>query len=698
MDLDFSGQGNLADTNQQFDLNSQSVNLIPQEIEKRLNAQQRLIELVTSEKNRRRNKVNTELENLLNPNVGKEFVIGAGRGFTDFGENIKQSGLDAATGIEKQVIDLLNPKQAMLEKFLPIKGTPIDDKLQQTQLQQLGNKFTQEAAAERQFFEGTPVGRSLAGKVGRVTGETLPLLALPVPFSAGAKLGENIIKGTQIGATLGATSFIPGENLNERNKQRLSNLIFGGGFGGLGAGAGQGVTQFLNRKAVSDINRLNMDDVNFLQDKAKQTGIDLTPAELTGLPSLAGQQKALVNLPGSSQQMDQFLANRTAQIESSVEGRLKALSVVDDPANIGFVVRKSAKKAISNAEKERAIRAQPEYNKFFEGKSIEIPETHKLISKLKETAKGQTLTKLATIETMLKKEGGRFENRPEALNNAKIEIDNIVRQAKPTKLKQGRESKGLFVTANKIRKQLLNEIDSQTPQYKIARNISEEYLFDVNALENSIVKVIADFPDVNIEKAALKGFQNNSVRSINQIKEQVLKNAGVDAWNTVLRAKLQDSWEKAGRELINTNQNLRGARFRALSFGSAKSKRALKAAMSPKQFKATSDLMDVLEASGSVKVAGSDTVWNTVIMQDIKNTFGGKIATALNPGQYLNKISNFFSEAAIGKNASKLADIVTSPNAINNLEQLRQLKPGTQEWILELGTILGFEIASDAVE
>jgi len=128
--------------------------------------------------------------------LGERMLIGAGRGFTDVGEGIKQLGLQAG-----EKVGLVDP------------STVAD--------------FNQRAAQERQLFGQSPVGRTIGSKVGRFGGNVLPAFA--IPGAAGGLLAR-VAGEAAIGGDIGATQFVP------EGESRLSNIATGAATGGGVAG------------------------------------------------------------------------------------------------------------------------------------------------------------------------------------------------------------------------------------------------------------------------------------------------------------------------------------------------------------------------------------------------------------------------------------------------------------------------------
>jgi len=87
------------------------------------------------------------------------------------------------------------------------------------------------------------------------------------------------------------------------NKGDITRELLLGLFGqGLGAGIGT----FMQRFTAEDIDRLSQVSADRLYDLAQQNGIRITPAEATNLQSQIAEQKRLMGVPRSANQMGTF--------------------------------------------------------------------------------------------------------------------------------------------------------------------------------------------------------------------------------------------------------------------------------------------------------------------------------------------------------------------------------------------------------
>ena len=108
------------------------------------------------------------------------------------------------------------------------------------------------------------------------------------------------------------------------------------------------------------------------------------------------------------------------------------------------------------------------------------------------------------------------------------------------------------------------------------------------------------------------------------------------------------------------------------------------------------DLSQVLEAAGRVKKLGSDTAFNQLITEELmKNPPMTSVTTGVARvvgGIKLDQPVKFISDWAIRRdasaNADQIASIITSPDGMARLKELRQMSPTSARYWAGLGQLL----------
>lgn len=483
-------------------------------------------------------------------------------------------------------------------------------------------------------------------------------------------------------------------------RQSLAGLLGGQEFSPLqAAGAGlmeagtqlvpYGMGRVAQRGLARDISRLDPQQVAELQRLAQQQGIQLTPGEITNLPSLKAQQKVLGNIPGAQDVMGEFYAKRyKEQIQPAVDNFLSSISRVDDPMTAGFRGQKALKDRLESLYQAREAAAEPIYRQAFESSPpIDISNVAASIDQRMRIAKGEELGELKRIRSMLNRDVTRLnaqgeevtetilENRAPALQRVKFAIDKMLRSDAVTSMDaviQGEIAQ--------INNQLVRTMESAIPEYQIANQEFARLSEPINRfMERRPGLSLINMSQDNLDQFADKVFgvtSPASPQSIRYTRQQIEQSGpnGPIIWNEVTRSHLENVWQKAMKPTATaTEQKVdAGLAFRNILMGDEKRIKALQAAMSPQQFLALNDLTKVLEAAGRVKKLGSDTAFNNLVLENMKETVPGMVTRALTP---VKSIQDWLTRESFLKNADVLADIVTSPTGMQQLRELRKLSP-----------------------
>jgi len=494
----------------------------------------------------------------------------------------------------------------------------------------------------------------------------------------------------QIGQQVG------GQDIN-LGQVALSGLI-GGGTQAIPAVA-KAVNQ---RNLVRDIATMDQQSARKLINQANQQGVFLTPAEITNLSSLMGQQKILGNVPASSQKLNTMYQQREVQqIRPAVENFLANISPVSDVAEAGARGQAALKDARELIKTERTAIVDPIYKDAF-ASSVPVdvsPVVSKIDDYLK-TAKGSQRSTLLKMKDLLYTEKPRLneagdvvmekslDDRLPALQNSKFEIDKMFKEDTFTSM----DAK-IQAQLTDLQKDLVAQMGKENPAYIEANKKFEEASKPLNRFDTSKagLSLTAVSPD-NLNQFSKRLFESNSVPAIRYAKQQIQK-VDPDAWDAVTRAYMQDVWTKAKTPAKN-QRGMKldtGNSWQNMLIGDENSQAALRAALSPQQFQALTDLASVLEASARVQKLGSDTAFNQEIMKQWKDQAkGDPIAmvaigggTLLQPQNWGKMIADWAVERRFANDADKLASIITSPDGINRLKELRQMSPtSAKRWAL----------------
>jgi hypothetical protein len=473
----------------------------------------------------------------------------------------------------------------------------------------------------------------------------------------------------------------------------------------------------VERRLAKDIAQVNPNVVASLRAKAGKVGVDLTPAELTDMASLFAQQKVVGNVPESTKKMQDFYKKREAQVQNAVDDYLSSLSKVDDPAVAGNRGIQALEVQKENLIKARSDAVAPIYQAAFDS-SVPV-NTQPVLDQIDNMLKTQPPTGKASgylrkIKDLIQRpdidaEGNvlktfKPEDRLPNLQNAKFEIDSMLKDEA-----FGSLDKTIQGQITGIQKNLVERMGADNADYVAANRAFERLSAPINEFNERItgVSLMQMSPD-NLKNFANRIFQNPSPETIKYAKKQIIAGGGEEAWNAVTKSFLEEQWTLA-KKPSKTQQGAKfdtGNTWQNVIMGDPKQMKAMQAALPPAQFQALRDLADVLEAAGRVKKLGSDTAFNQLITEELmKNppvtsiTTGVARATgaALQPLQYGKMIADWATRKDASANAANIADIITSPDGISRLKELKKMSPtSAQRWaglaqLLSGAGIIGLE-------
>lgn len=466
-----------------------------------------------------------------------------------------------------------------------------------------------------------------------------------------------------------------------------------------------GVGKYLERNIAKDIGKVNTKEVADLTQKAKDLGIQLTPAELTNLPSLKSQQKVLGNIVESADTLGDFYLKRyKEQVQPAVNKFLSSISKVDDPMTAGYRGQQALKDRVVQLEKAREEGSEPLYRAAFERSvPVDVSSIIKDIDAMLKIAKGDELKALQRIKNNLYREKPSFnaqgdevmvkafEDRLPALQRAKFDIDKMFKEESFSSM-----DKVIQGEVTNIKNRLVQSMGKDNPMYLEANARFEELsqplnIFAERRAGQSLTAVSKD----NLNDLANRLFNNASPQTVRYTRQQI-QAVSPEAWNDVTRAYLQTQWEKAMKPRIGAKEPRidAGADWKAMILGDSKSQKALLEALGAQQFQALNNLTAVLEAAARVKKLGSDTAFNQRALKEMEDNAPSALAafaqvtgSAMTPLKYGEFFKNWATERAFSANAEQLANVITSKDGMNRLRELRKMSPTTPKFISGLAQL-----------
>lgn len=467
---------------------------------------------------------------------------------------------------------------------------------------------------------------------------------------------------------------------------------------------------FVERRTARDISQINIPLVNSLKAKAGRLDIPLTPAEFSSLGSLSSQQKVLTNIPDSQVKMQKFYREREKKVQSAVDDYLGTISKVQDASEAGLIGSEALQAQRQKLIDERKAATEPLYTSAF---AASVPvDTAPVINQIDNLLKtyspnSKPAAYLKRIKSLFEREvpaldeaGNEItkkgiENRLPVLQNNKFELDSMFKEETFTSMDNKIQS-----DLTGIKNTLLEQMGKDNPDY-LAANAEFERLSDpLNKFDKRITgSSLLRIPRDNLKNFSRRIFENPSADTVKYAKDQIIKGGGEDAWNAVVRSYLEDAWQAAKRP-AKTQQGDKfdtGNTWQNILLGDEKSKAAIRVALGKKEYQALRDLAQVLQAAGSVRKLGSDTAFNQLITEElIKNPpmtgfmtgTARVVGAALQPQNYGKIVADWATKRDAAANAEQIANIITSPDGMARLKELRQMSKTSAKYWAGLSQLL----------
>lgn len=465
-------------------------------------------------------------------------------------------------------------------------------------------------------------------------------------------------------------------------------------------GIGGAMGKFSERFAARDLGRMNRQQVADLEKKAAAEGVDLTPAQKTNLPSLKNQQRVLSGMDGSADVMDSFYARQAAQSDTAINRLLRNLSANDSIEMAGQRVKGAAFDAMEGVAKQRAQAAGPIYTEAFKNtvgiNPAAVPRAEAIMRRMPRDVVREAM-EIAKIEGL---DLGDPRSSFKGMHYLKLALDRKI-NAGPWEGVSGAKKNALLG----LKDELVTALDDVSAKdvggrslYKLAREIYAHSSPMVESVREGLTGVIAGLKDDKARNAVSMLLDPTKSGPLSMRKAKTLiQRQDPEAWQQVKRAYLEDLWQNASTQFATSNPGMAGAKYAAKVRGNPKQWEMLREALDPKEFEALGNLLDVLEATGRGLRGNSETVEKAVTLRGMSREATGVTgmvaAVADTPGRILQgELGQWIREVRLGNHAEKVAEIITSPQSMEKLRQLKKLSPRDARFIAGVNQLAGFGV------
>lgn len=514
-----------------------------------------------------------------------------------------------------------------------------------------------------------------------------------IPGNMAAWLGANALPiiGSTVGGVVGAGpagaalggaagkayTKIAGQALGDK-QSALSNTVDLAAEGLLNAAGWKAGDMFgkavFEGRVARDAGKFQKPDALALIQKAKEFGIDLTPAEASNLGSLISQQQRLgMGFDEAGDTIRQFLQKRTGQVDDAVSG---FIGKPPPATTVGGYARDVGKQAIDDAVAARTTASGSNY-RIIQKANPSIPDADMQALESDRLIRGYIDRALNDPELGLE---GQPRNSFRVLDQAqKLMRDQADKVGKAgEKFRAGNVSGG--------RKQLLSTLEKTAPGYLEANAVFSRQSAPVDEMTSTLEGALSRVKDPGLKDAANSIFQGSNIgpREVASVRRQFVSQGKEKEWNDVLNHWLRSNWEGPATKDVQAGANFSaGANFRKAVFGTKNQKQIMREAMGPDRYATFEKLMDVLEATGRVQRGQSMTEpAQQAARAEMREA--APIVDKMRGVGGLGGLRDWWIDTKVGDWRATLAKAITSPDGVLELEKLRKLKgldPGSKNAI-----------------
>ena len=469
----------------------------------------------------------------------------------------------------------------------------------------------------------------------------------------------------------------------------------------IGTGLSMGVAGLPTalRTTVGDVARNSLKDVTpeqinaaqQLMNKAQQLGTPLTAAEaiaqVTGGNPLTSTQRIIENSPKSAQIMADFMNQRPSANETAFSNVANKISPF---VTTSLTLSKTAEDFIKKSEKGLTGGVNPYYKQAV----TEIKPTKLEMDRLTSNSAIDNAIN-HVLEDPYAGAKGLTPQNPNTLMAAKKFLD--AEYTKYTNKLGESYDKTKAANVAEASSRLDAYLSAKSPSYAKANDIySNAQNKDIQPRKQGMLGQLADRTGTTegmmaqqsniLMPPAPKATNPNDIKVTVRLLRRQDPNVAAD-WT---RQNLQGIFDETNQKLQSGANQAGGAKFASTIAGNGLQRENLKSLItesaSPQAWKGFETMLDVFEAQGKRLSTGSATAFNQGAIEELKG--GGFVKAALSPFKPSN-IVNTYDQFKLGFNTKKLAELLTDPNGIKELEALAKTKPSSAKREVLVNSLAG---------
>ena len=456
----------------------------------------------------------------------------------------------------------------------------------------------------------------------------------------------------------------------------------------------------LNATEIGNLRRPGfMDNVNQIYDASKAGGVDLSPGQATGLPSLLSKEDVLTSGTAGSTNADiaaTFYGNQRQQLNQLYQNYLDTVSPSADKTDAAMQFQQGLEDATRIVRQDANTAARPYYQQAEAGGQVMSPD----LAQLSDLPGMQDALKAAApdYQNLTGKAANLDAPDFQLWNLAKTKLDDAVTKARMA----GDNTSAMSLDS--IRSRLLTNLDAAYPSYATARDIAAPGQRLAARLQASLGPAGTGDETTRAITAGIFGPNGINPRAVAEARTAFEASGRTDEWQAGTRAYLQDLFDTASKGPDGLNP----ANLRKAVWGDPNTRAAMQAAMTPEQFQGLDNVMGTLEAVARSKGMNSLTTPRAVGGRELLDAAGSTpgmqgvrlLATALSPSRWMqglgpavDKLGDWMTTRNVAKFADRIfgnPDAGISPEASRQfLQEAARLSPGSRQLTSRVAEYLG---------
>lgn len=430
-----------------------------------------------------------------------------------------------------------------------------------------------------------------------------------------------------------------------------------------------------------------MADTRGAYGRAATQGVDLTPGQATGLPSLLQYEDAATTMPATVDRATGFYRNQGKQLAAAGENMLSSISPNADKTDAALMFSQGAQDATRSVRQAANKAARPAYRAAEASGNIMSPD----LAQLADLPAVQTAMTDAT-KTYRNLYGKAPPETPDfALwDLTKRQLDDAYSGA----LRDGKRTDAMAIDS--IRQRVLSNLDTAYPTYPTAREIAAPGQRLASQLEDSGVGTTANAGIDEKARAIVAPVFNQNPRAISQAREAFANAGRADEWNAGVRSYIQDAFDRASQ----SQQGLNPSMLRRQVWGNVDNRAAIEAALTPQQYTGFDNFMKTVEDVARTFPMNSLTATRLNARGALSGAAENQAnvravdaaATILSPFRMMDigtQALGGVRQRMVQSNVNRIVGHLFSPDGLQYLEAMSAYSPTSQRAIEATSQLLG---------